>query len=99
MTVKEIEGAGTTTGKITITADDQETKEYNTLTNPIKQAELKLQIEDKYELEENLKTGGTYPFFLNVIKYLWKRTKKHNIKYKVPEGFQFDSGYLWEAQR
>ena len=98
MTVKEIEGAGTTTGKITITADDQETKEYNTLTNPIKQAELKLQIEDKYELEENLKTGGTYPFFLNVTNISGKEQKNITLKYKVPEGFQFDSGYLWEAQ-
>lgn len=98
ITVKEIEGAGTTTGKITITADDQETKEYNTLTNPIKQAELKLQIEDKYELEENLKTGGTYPFFLNVTNISGKEQKNITLKYKVPEGFQFDSGYLWEAQ-
>lgn len=97
--VKEVEGDDkTTSGKIQITADGQEIKEYDTFTNPIKQAELKLQFVDKYELEDPLRAGGVYPFFFNVTNI--SDETKHDIilQFEVPEGFYFESDYLWEAE-
>ena len=65
--IKEVEDNNqTTTGNIKITGDGIEKKEIETLTNPIKQGKLKLQMRSKFEEEYDILTNREYPFFVDI---------------------------------
>lgn len=99
ISVREVEGEDkTTSGEIQIMKNESEIKRYNTYTNLIKQADLKLQIRDNYEVAEKLKTGGVYPFFFDVTNLSNETKQNIMLKLEIPEGFYFQNSYLWEAQ-
>ncbi len=97
--VKEVEGEGeTTSGKIKIFIDEEEEQQCDTYTNPIKQAELKLQLKDKYEVDDELETGGIYPFFFDVKNISGQVQNDVILEYEVPEGFYFERDYLFDTE-
>lgn len=96
--VKEIETEkGITKGKVKITADGLETKELDTLQNPIKTAKLKLQMRNKLEEEYDMLTNREYPFFVDVTNLTEETQKDIMIYIPVPEGFHFKTESLFEA--
>lgn len=94
--VKEVEDNNqTTTGNIKITGDGIEEKEIETLTNPIKQGKLKLQMRSKFEEEYDILTNREYPFFVD-IKNISNSTQQNVIvNIPVPDGFDFKTDSLF----
>lgn len=94
--VKEVEDNNqTTTGNIKITGDGIEKKEIETLTNPIKQGKLKLQMRSKFEEEYDILTNREYPFFVD-IKNISNSTQQNVIvNIPVPDGFDFKTDSLF----
>ena len=97
--VKEISGAGqSTVGSIKFLADGIEEKEIATLNNPIKTGKIKLQMRSKYEEEYNVLTNREYPFFLDVTNISDGTQNDITLNLPVPEGFEFDTESLFEAE-
>lgn len=97
--VKEVENENNfTQGKIVITADELESKEIETLKNPILTGKLKLQMRSKYEEEYKVTTNREYPFLLDINNTSNTTQKNVMLHIPVPEGFDFYTNSLFEAE-
>lgn len=94
--VKEVEDNNqTTTGNVKITGDGIEEKEIKTVTNPIKQGKLKIQMRNNLEEEYDMLTNREYPFWVDV-KNISNTTQQNIIvDIPVPEGFEFKTDSLF----
>lgn len=96
--VKEVnENSSMTSGNIKIIAEGMEEKTINTLNNPIKSGVLKLQMRSKFEEEYDILTNREFPFFLDVTNISDSTQKKVRLELPVPEGFEFETDSLFEA--
>lgn len=96
--VKEIEGdADITSGTIKITPEGMEEEEINTISNPIIDGKIKLQMVDKLEKEYDVLTNREYPFLLNVTNISDSVQRDILLELPVPEGFEFETASLFEA--
>ncbi len=86
-----------TSGQILIQADNQEEKTIQTIENPIKQAEIKLQMRNKYNEEYPIATTNDLPFFLDVTNISDEVQNNIVLNVPVPEGFTFDTDLLFQT--
>lgn len=95
--VKEIEGnSEETTGNVKISGDGIEEKTLKTLTNPIAQGKLKLQMKNKLEEEYDVLTNREYPFILDITNISTSKQENIILNLPVPEGFDFKTESLFE---
>lgn len=96
--VKEVIGElEKTSGQILVQADGQEDKTIQTIENPIEQAEIKLQMRNKYNEEYPIATTNDLPFFLDVTNISDEVQNNIILNVPVPEGFTFDTELLFQT--
>ena len=98
--VREVNGdLEKTAGQIVIEADNQEEKTIQTIQNPIEQAEIKLQMRNKYNEEYEMLANREYPFFMDVTNLTEEEQQDVVLNLEVPEGFEFSTDYLFENEK
>ena len=95
ISVKEVEGDNQKlTGKILISADDIETKEYNNITNNIEQGELKVTVRNQYSEQIKTYTGDLIEYGVNVKNISGKKLNEIIVEIPILDDVLFDPDYV-----
>ena len=95
ISVKEVEGDNQKlTGKILISADDIETKEYNNITNNIEQGELKVTVRNQYSEQIKTYTGDLIEYGVNVKNISGETLNEIIVEIPILDDVLFDPDYV-----
>lgn len=95
ISVKEVEGDNQKlTGKISISADDIETKEYNNITNNIERGELKVTVRNQYSEQIKTYIGDLIEYGVNVKNISGKTLNEIIVEIPILDDVLFDSDYV-----
>lgn len=88
---KEVEGTDKKlTGKIKISADEMQEKEYENISNNIEQAEIKVIVKDPNSYEIPVSSGENMPFELNLKNISGKELNNITLEIPIPEEVEFN---------
>ena len=95
ISVKEVEEDNQKlTGKILISADDIETKEYNNITNNIEQGELKVTVRNQYSEQIKTYTGDLIEYGVNVKNISGETLNEIIVEIPILDDVLFDPDYV-----
>ncbi len=95
ISVKEVEEDNQKlTGKIEISADGTETKEFKNMTNSIEQGNIKLTIRNQYSEEVKTYTGDLIEYAVNVKNISKSLIEETIVEVPISENVSFDPEYI-----